>query len=240
MKSFGTVFGAVLRAFQDLARGGVLIHLLWPPLVSAGLWLAVATLYWADAHAALLGLLPAIPWSGWQWLGDLAAGFLLVATVSALIYVTTLLLVGTVSLPLMMAVVAARDYPDLGRHGENAFWGSLGNTLAAGAIFAVGWLLTLPLLLIPGVVLVLPLAWTAWLNQRAFRFDALAEHATVAERERLCERERGAFALAGVVTAFAAAVPVVNLVAPGFAALVFVHLALGALRRLRREEGVNL
>lgn len=240
MTAFGNVMGAVLRAFQDLTRGGVVIHLLWPPLASAGLWLVVATLYWAEAHAALLDLLPAIPWSGWQWLGDLAAGFLLVATISALIYVTTLLLVGAVSLPLMIALVAARDYPDLGRHGENAFWGSLINTLAVGGVFTVGWLLTLPLLLIPGVVLVLPLAWTAWLNQRAFRFDALAEHATTNERERLFERERSSFALGGLVTAFAAAVPVVNLVAPGFAALVFVHLALGALRRLRQEEGVSL
>jgi uncharacterized protein involved in cysteine biosynthesis len=220
MKAFGVVFAAVLRAFQDLARGGVLVHLLWPPMVSLGLWLLMSAFYWTQAHAAVLGWLPAVPWSGWQWLGDLAAGFLLATTLFAAIYCTTLILVGAVSLPLMMARIAARDYPDLGRHGGNAFWSSLANTLAAGAIFAVGWLLTLPLLLIPGVVLVLPLAWTAWLNQRAFRFDALAEHATAKERERLFERERGSFAMGGVVTAFAAAVPVVNLLAPGFAALV--------------------
>lgn len=240
MMAFGNVMGAVLRAFQDMGRGEILRHLLWPPLVSLVAWLTAAFFWWSDAHVALVGLLPAIPWSSWQWLGDLAAGFLMLATLAALIYATTLVLVGAVSLPLMMAQVAARDYGDLGHHGENAFWGSLANTMAAGAIFTVGWLLTLPLLLIPGVVLVQPLAWTAWLNQRAFRFDALAEHATAAERQRLAERERGAFALAGTVTALAAAVPVVNLLAPGFAALVFVHLALGALRRLRQEEGVFL
>ncbi len=240
MSVLGPVFAAVMAALRDMTRREILRHVLWPPLVSVVVWAAVGVAFWSDAHAALLALLPVIPWSGWQWLGDVAAGFLLVATCGALIYCTTLMLVGAVSLPLMMARVAARDYPDLQRHGENAFWGGIANTLAAGAIFTVGWLLTAPLLLIPGVLLVQPLAWAAWLNQRAFRFDALAEHATARERQRLGERERGSFAAAGVVTALAAAIPVVNLVAPGFAALVFVHLGLAALRRLRQERGVEL
>lgn len=237
---FGSVLAAVVAALRDLTRQAVLWHVLWPPLVAVAVWVALGVSFWPQAHGALVALLPAIPWTGLQWLGDVAAGFLLLATLGALIYCTTLILVGAVSLPLMMAHVAARDYPDLARHGENAIWGSVANTLAAGAIFAVGWLVTLPLLLIPGVVLVQPLAWTAWLNQRAFRFDALAEHATANERARLIERERGAFAAAGTVTALAAAIPIVNLVVPGFAALVFVHLGLGALRRLRREQGVEL
>lgn len=240
MSPFGVVFAAVAQALRDLTRREILLHVLWPPLVAVAAGVTLGVVFWSDAHAALLALLPAIPWSGLQWLGDVAVGFLLLATLAALIYCVTLILVGALSLPLMMSRVAARDYPDLSRHGENAFWGGVANTLVAGAIFAVGWLVTLPLLLIPGVVLVQPLAWAAWLNQRAFRFDALAEHATAHERARLAERERGSFAAAGVVTAVAAAIPVVNLVAPGFAALVFVHLGLGALRRLRREQGVEL
>lgn len=240
MSSFGQVFTAVARALGDMTRGDVLRHMLWPPLVSLTLWLALGWTFWFKAHAALVALLPVFPWSGGQWLGDVAAGFLLVASLGAGIYVTTLILVGAVALPLTMARVAERDYPDLRRHGENAFWGGIVNTLVAGAIFTLGWLLTLPLLLIPGVVLVLPLAWTAWLNQRAFRFDALAEHGTASERARLVARQRGSFMLAGFVTALVAAVPVVNLLAPGFAALVFVHLGLEGLRQLRREEGVSL
>ena len=240
MSAFQQVFAAVTRALGDISRPGILRHLLWPPLVSVALWLVLGWAFWSPIHVALMSLLPTFSWSGWQWLGDVAAGFLLVASLGAGIYVTTLLLVGAVALPLMMARVAARDYPDLGRHGRNAFWGGIANTLIVGAIFILGWLLTLPLLLIPGVVLVLPLAWTAWLNQRAFRFDALAEHATIGERTRLVARQRGSFLLAGIVPAFVAVVPVVNLLAPGFAALVFVHLGLDGLRRLRQEEGVRL
>jgi uncharacterized protein involved in cysteine biosynthesis len=133
-----------------------------------------------------------------------------------------------------------RDYPDVARYGSAAaaFWGSLWNTLAAGAIFVLGWLATLPLLLVPGGLLVLPLLWSAWLNQRTFRYDVLAEHATAEERSRLIDRARGRFRVAGFASALVAHVPVVNLLAPAFGALLFTHLGLSALRQLRAREGV--
>jgi uncharacterized protein involved in cysteine biosynthesis len=142
----------------------------------------------------------------------------------------------------MMTIVAVRDYPDVSRQGSPAIalWGSLWNTLVAGAIFIAGWLICLPLLLIPGALFVLPLLWSAWLNQRAFRFDALAEHALPAERVELFRRERGKLFGAGLLSALAAYVPVVHLLAPGFAALLFVHLCLAALRALRKEKGIPL
>jgi uncharacterized protein involved in cysteine biosynthesis len=98
----------------------------------------------------------------------------------------------------------------------------------------------LPLLLIPGALLVLPLLLSSWLNQRTFRFDALAEHATQSEMQILVREHRKRFYMAGLATAAAAYVPLLNLLAPAFAALVFVHLGLAALRRRRQEGGVVL
>jgi len=173
-------------------------------------------------------------------IGLWAPVFLLLAAFAALTYITAILLVAVFALPLLINLVAAHDYPDLGRHGENVFWGSLGNTLGAGAIFLIGSLAMLPLLLIPGALLVLPLLWSAWLNQRAFRFDALAEHATRSEMQLLVREDGRSFYMAGLATAAIAYVPLLNLLAPAFAALVFVHLGLAALRRRRQEGGVVL
>ena len=89
-------------------------------------------------------------------------------------------------------------------------------------------------------LLVLPLLWSAWLNQRAFRFDALAEHATPGEMQLMVREDGRNFYMAGLATAAAAYVPLLNLLAPAFAALVFVHLGLAALRRRRQEGGVVL
>jgi CysZ protein len=156
------------------------------------------------------------------------------------VYFTAILLVAVFALPRLISLVAERDYPDLGRHGENAFWGSLGNTLSAGAIFVLGCIVILPLLLIPGALLVLPLLWGGWFNQRTFRFDALAEHATRAEMQRLLRENGSRFHFAGLGTAAAAHVPLANLLAPALTALVFVHLGLAALRRQRQEGGIEL
>ena len=234
------VFAAFARSLRDLTRPAVLWQALWPPLVALALWAGVAVAVWTHAVAIAASIVPQLPWSGWEWVAQWAAAFLLLAAFAALVYFTAILLVAVVALPRLIDLVAARDYPDLGRHGENVFWGSLGNTLGAGAIFVAGFLATLPLLLIPGALLVLPLLWAAWLNQRTVRFDARAEHATRAEMQRLVADNRSRFQLAGLGTAAAAHLPLVNLLAPAFTALVFVHLGLTALRRQRQAGGIQL
>jgi uncharacterized protein involved in cysteine biosynthesis len=234
------VFAAFTKAARDLTRGEMLWQALWPPLLALVLWGVAAYSVWTRGIELITGILPSFDWAVWPWLAHWAAAFLLVAAFGSLVYATAVLLVAVVGLPRMLALVAARDYPDVLRHGENAFWGSLGNTLAATGIFVGGWLLTLPLLLIPGAILLLPLLWTAWFNQRTFRFDALAEHATRNELRSLISTSRSRFYAAGLGTALTAHIPLVNLISPAYTALVFVHLALIGLRRLRRESGVEL
>ena len=234
------LLSAFTRSLRDLRRGEVLWQALWPPLVALALWLSVGYLFWSDGLALMARIVPSLPWTGWDWVARWASGFLMLAALAALIYITAMMLVAIFALPFLIRLVAARDYPELGRHGENVFRGSLMNTLTAGALFIVASLAMLPLLLIPGMLLVLPLLLGAWLNQRTFRFDALAEHATNSELECLAREHRGRFYTAGLVTAAAAQLPLINILVPAFTALVFVHLGLAALRRLRLEQGIEL
>ncbi|MCX8017594.1 MAG: EI24 domain-containing protein [Rhodocyclaceae bacterium] len=232
--------GLVLRAARDLLRPALLWQVIWPPVAALLVWSVIAWFAWQPLATRIVAELPEWSWLAWvgPWLAHVAVFFVF----APLIYFTTLLLVAIWALPRMMALIAARDYPDVSRHGSAgaALWGSLFNTLAAGAIFVAGWLATLPLLLIPGALLVLPLFWAAWLNQRAFRFDALAEHASPDERREIIRRERGSLYLAGLVGALASSLPLVNLVALPFTAILFVHLGLSALRALRQAQGVTL
>jgi len=236
----GRFFRTMLRAGRDLLRPEILFHALWPPVVAFLLWVLVAWFTWLPLADWIVAALP--EWAWLAWIGPTLAHVATFLIFLPLIYLTALLLISAFALPRMMTLIAQRDYPDLTRRGSAsaAFFGSIGNSLAAGAIFVAGWLATLPLLLIPGAVLVLPLFWTAWLNQRAFRFDALAEHAQTEERTKLIERERGTLRLGGLVGALMAHVPVINLLALAWTAVLFVHLCLGALRALRAEEGVSL
>jgi CysZ protein len=232
------VMAAGARAVRDLGRRDILWHALWPPLLAVLFWAGAAWFAWLPLAGWMLGKLP--EWSWLAWLGPYLVHFVLALAILPLIYVTALLLIVTLALPRMMAIVVRRDYPDLTRYGSAsaAFWGSLWNTLTAGSIFIVGWLVTLPLLLVPGGLLVLPFLWNAWLNQRTFRYDVLAEHATVEERGKLIGQAHRRFRLAGFASALATYVPIANLLAPAFGALLFTHLGLSALRQLRAKEGV--
>ena len=58
--------------------------------------------------------------------------------------------------------------------------------------------------------------------------------------QSLIRGNRSRFYFAGLGTAAAAHVPLANLLAPAFTALVFVHLGLAALRRQRQEGGIVL
>lgn len=234
------LFAAFAQALRDMTRGDILWHLVWPPMLAALFWGVVGFLIWAHGLAVMAQIVPQLPWSGWEWVARWAAVFLLLASFATLIYLTTILLVALVVMPYLINHVAARDYPDLVRHGQHAFARSLTNTLVAGCVFLLGGLLSLPLLLVPGVILVLPLFWTAWLNQRTFRVDALVEHATAAELSRLVRSKRPQFYLAGAGCALLAHVPVVQLLVPVFTALVFVHLGLASLREQRLQQGVML
>lgn len=240
MKEVGGFLAVILRAARDLFRLDILLQALWPPTVAFLLWSVIAWFAWQPAAAWVVANLP--DWSWLNWLGPWLAHVVVFFVFAPLVYLTALLLVAVFALPRMMTIIAFRDYPDVSRQGSVAvaLWGSLANTLAAGVIFVIGWLVTLPLLLVPGGLLVLPLFWAAWLNQRAFRFDALAEHALPDERAAIVKRERAGLYLGGLVGALLAYVPVLNLLALPYTAILFVHLCLGALRDLRKEKGIKV
>jgi CysZ protein len=234
------VFAALSKALRDLTRAAVLWHALWPPLAALLLWTAIGFAAWAHGVALMERIVPGLPWAGWEWVAQWAAVFLLLAAFAALTYITAILLVAVFALPLLINLVAAHDYPDLGRHGENVFWGSLGNTLGAGAIFLIGSLAMLPLLLI-----------TRRLAGFAAALERLAESARLPLRcpGRTRDAQRNAtygargwqeFLHGRAGNGRRAYVPLLNLLAPAFAALVFVHLGLAALRRRRQEGGVVL
>ena len=79
---------------------------------------------------------------------------------------------------------------------------------------------------------------TAWLNQKAFGYDALMLHADRQEMRNLPRARRDSLWALGGLCALLAYVPVVNLLAPAFSALVFVHYMLIALGRAR--EGAQV
>ena len=97
-------------------------------------------------------------------------------------------------------------------------------------------IVTLPLWLIPGLGLILPWLLSAWLNQRAYRYDALMQHADRDEFARLVGTHRGKLLLVGLGAGALNYIPLANLFAPAFAGLAFVHYCLETLRGMRAAK----
>jgi len=236
------------RALRSLTRRGVLVHLLWPSLVALLLWIVAAVFLWTPAVEGIMAWIDSWAFAR-DWLTGSEIGaatvltlvkIALVLALLPLVYVTAALLVAVFALPMILERVAVRDYADLERRKGGSNLGSAWNALVAGLLFLLGLLVSLPFWLIPGVGIVVSLVLTAWLNQRAFGYDALMLHADREELARLPRVLRPPMLLLGGGCALLAYVPLVNLLAPAFCGLAFVHFMLESLRRERIARGVTV
>ncbi|MBI3283275.1 MAG: EI24 domain-containing protein [Burkholderiales bacterium] len=146
------------------------------------------------------------------WFGLLAFKAMLVPLVAMwlllpLMIFTALLCIGVFAMPAISRHVAARYYQQLEQRRGGSLIGSLWVALSSFAMFAVLWLLTLPLALLPPLSLILqPLLW-GWLTYRVIVYDALAQHADAAERQLLIRSQRGPLLLIGTVAGLCGAAP---------------------------------
>ena len=246
--------------------------ILWSlaPLLATGLLAGVlAYFFWADALAATTRLLQTWPLAvnALDWLGSVGAGgagdvlalVLVVALSLPLAVVVSLFIVALVMMPRLVDLVARRRFPLLERrHGEPAWRGAL-VSLGATLVAVVAFFASMPLWLVPPLVLVLPPVIWGWLAYRVMSFDALAEHATRDERLALMRTHRLPLMGIGIATGYLGAAPaLVWAVSAGllvalapvlivasvwlytlvftFSALWFVHYGLAALETLRAAE----
>ena len=236
------VFSALLKAFASLLHPRMLWLMVWPILVALAVWATLAALYWSQAARWIdfqLHQWPAYEWavSTWPmtliaaWLGWLLLLFLFVPAV----LITAVVIISIVSMPEMVAHVSERDYPNLARRKGGTFAGSVWNSLAALVLSSLLFVLSLPLWLIPPLWPVLPLALFGYFNQRVFRYDALAEHASAAEIAETIRRSRSELYLLGVALALIGHIPLVGFAMPLYGGLAFIHYALARLGELRSE-----
>ena len=120
---------------------------------------------------------------------------------------TALLCIGLFAMPAINKHVGTRTYPDLEQRRGGSLFGSLWHSLSSFIVFALLWLLALPLTLIPPVSLVLqPLLW-GWLTYRVMVYDALSLHADPEERRQLIQQHRWSLLLIGTIAGLIGAAP---------------------------------
>ncbi len=238
-----TVFDALARALRDLFSLRVLWVVVWPMLFALLLWLVLGVTFWGTFSGWMAQGLDAIGIQTWLadlepvWIAHGIQVLLHLLLFVPLVMLTALVITALFGMPALIRVVAERDYPELARENGGGMVGSLWNAAIAIVLFVALWVVTLPLWLI-GVGVLVPFVAAAYLNQRLFRYDAIAEHASAAEMATLFRQERGGWWGLGLLTGLVQFVPLLNLLGPVFAALAFIHYGLARLEQRRRQGSV--
>jgi len=132
---------------------------------------------------------------------------LAIALLLPLMIASNLLFMGIVAMPAIEHHVGARQFPKLEKKEGGSFAGSIAINLGSSIVFALLWLLTLPLYAVPPLAWLVQAALWAWVTSRVMSYDALAAHASAGERQRLMRRHRKALLTIGFASGLAGALP---------------------------------
>ena len=233
------ILDALSRAFRDLFQFKVMWIVIWPILAALLLWIVLGVAFWDTFSGWIASGLNAIGMQAWlegvepRWVANAIQAVAHLILFVPLVFITALLITAVFAMPALIALVAEHDYPQLKRENGGGMAGSLINTAVAMVVFIAIWALTLPLWLI-GAGMVVPFIAAAYLNQRLFRYDAIAEHASRKEMQAMISQHRSSWWGLGLLTGLLQFVPLLNLFAPVLTALAFIHFGLARLADLRR------
>ncbi|MBN9372951.1 MAG: EI24 domain-containing protein [Hydrogenophaga sp.] len=266
------MFDAFWRAVAYCLHPRVIALSFLPLVLMVALSFALGYFFWDGAVASVMAWFEAFDlvqaFLGWlerMGMGSLRAVFaplIVLVLATPVIVLLCLLLVAVFMTPAMVDLVGQRRFPQLekrrgGSFIVSVFW-SLGSTLLAVVVLV----LSMPLWLVPPLVLILPPLIWGWLTYRVFAFDALATHASGDERRRIMREHRGTLLLMGVLCGYLGAAPsllwasgamfiaLAPLLVPvaiwvytlvfAFASLWFAHYALAVLEHLRAVVPVEV
>lgn len=246
----------------------VIVLSVLPVVIMGAASLGLGYYFWEDALKAVRSSLESyelvnamLHWLegvGLSGLRLVLAPALLLFLVIPVIVIVTLLFVALFMTPAMVTLVAARRFPQLARKKGGSWLASLAWSLGSTALAFLALLLSVPLWLVPPLILILPPLIWGWLTYRVMSYDALAEHASREERQQIFRDNQMPLLAIGVISGYLGAVPsllwasgamfvaMAPILVPvaiwmytlvfAFSSLWFAHYTLAALEQLRRKN----
>jgi hypothetical protein len=242
-----------------------------PLAIMAVLSLGLGYFYWEAAVAAVRSNLESfalldtmVRWLetlGLSGLRVVLAPVLLLFLAIPVIVIVSLLFVAIFMTPAMVALVAERRFPSLERKKGGSMLASIFWSLGSTVLAAIALILSIPLWLVPPLILILPPLIWGWLTYRVMSYDALVDHASSEERRQIFKEHRGSLLAIGIISGYLGAAPSVIwasgamfvALAPvlvpvaiwiytlvfAFSSLWFSHYTLEALEQLRKKNNAT-
>ena len=239
-----------------------------PLAIMVVLSLGLGYFFWEDALSAVRSNLESYALINRMagWLEGLGLGSLRLVLAPALllflaipvIVIACLLFVAIFMTPAMVALVAERRFPLLERKKGGSLLASLVWSLGSTVLAVIALLVSIPLWLIPPLILILPPLIWGWLTYRVMSYDSLVDHASREERRQIFKENRVSLLGIGVISGYLGAAPsliwasgamfvaMAPVLVPlaiwiytlvfAFSSLWFSHYTLAALEQLRKEN----
>lgn len=237
------IFKSLRQAFESLLSFRMFLLVLLPPIFSILGLMIVFIIFWQSWLLGLSSFLSSL--SLFQWLQNMT-GFLDFAEWSAVIflilgfipmaYLIAVLFTSLFIMPIVLKIVVGKDFKHLEKKRGGSLLGSVWNTVWVTLLFVAVFFVTLPLWLLPGCQILVPLLLTAWLNKKIFLYDVLQDYATAEERGRIEKEESGPLYGLGLILGFCSYVPLVFFAVPVLSALSYTYYGLNALADRRRRD----
>ena len=222
------------RAVAYCARPRVIFLSFLPLALMVGLALGLGYYYWDSTLEWVRRALESSSMINtvWAWLQSVGAGslklvlapLLVILAVTPVLVILSLLMVAFLMTPALTALVAERRFPQLERKRGGSIALSLLWSLTSTLLALIALIVSVPLWLVPPLILVLPPLIWGWLTYRVLAFDALAAHASVQERREIFRRHRGWLLGMGVFCGYLAAAPGLIWASGALFAAAFVYL----------------
>ena len=259
---------AFWRAVMYCLHPRVIVLSILPLVIMAVISLTLAHFFWDSAAEAVRVQLGSfelvdimIRWLeglGLSQLQTILPKVLLLLLIIPVIIIVSLLFVALLMTPAMVALVAERRFPQMERKRGGSLFTSLFWSLGSTLLAVVALVISIPLWLIPPLILVLPPLIWGWLTYRVMSYDAMVDHASSEERRQIFKEHRMPLLAIGVLSGYLGAAPRVlwasgamfvamaPILVPvaiwiytlvfAFSSLWFAHYTLAALEQLRKKN----
>jgi hypothetical protein len=239
-----TLWKAILSSFRDVFEPRILVFFFFSPLISLSFWGLIFFLFAWDWVTFLSGWMGESSFFLWvtQWVGVSDISYLpkilavasIVLLFLPLTYFSTIILISLFGMPIIVNVIRDKYYAPILKVQTSGL-GSIWNTIFHSLIFLILFTLTLPLWLLPGLQIFLPILLTAAYNRRIFSYDALANFLYHKEIKQFQKTHKSDLLLLGIFVAALAYVPLGSFFMPVIGAIAYTHFCLGNVKTTKPD-----
>jgi len=206
----------ISKSLQDMLSKEVILFVLKIGFISFAITLFLAWNMWGAMSSLITSYLSWIPWEWLQTSGASVATF----SVAYMLFIIIVALLTSLYSEKLLIALAKKRYPEVPVVGSADIITSILLTLKASAVFLLLFIITLPLLFIPifGQVVILYL-WSVLLKEPTI-YDV---GALFIDDKKTLRTKRKQTRILAMIAALFNYMPVLNIFAPVFAQILFLH-----------------